>query len=93
MQYIQLQSQDPNSLNTPSIGSFNIFVDQADNILKVKNSDGELYNGDNYNEITYSGLVNSITTSALTIGSFYLITDFKTCYDQPDYDSNSLCRR
>ncbi|MFW9951141.1 MAG: hypothetical protein ACFFKA_13565, partial [Candidatus Thorarchaeota archaeon] len=21
-------------------------------------------------------------------GSFYIITDFKTCYDQPDYDYN-----
>lgn len=86
MQYIQLQSQDPNSLNTPLVGSFNIFVDQTDNNLKVRNSDGEVYGGDNYKELTYSGLVNTITTSGLSVGSFYLITNFRTCYDQPDFN-------
>ncbi len=89
MQYIQFQSQDPNSLNTPSVGNFNIFVDQTDNNLKVKDSAGEVYGGGGgggYNETTYSGLVNTITTSGLTAGSFYLITDFRTCYDQPDFD-------
>jgi hypothetical protein len=89
MQYIQFQSQDPNSLNTPSVGNFNIFVDQTDNTLKVKNSDNEVYGGGGgYNEITYSGLVNTIATSGLTPGSFYLITDFRTCYDQPNYNFN-----
>ena len=91
MQFIQFQSQDPNSLNTPSVGSFNIFVDQADNNLKVKNSDGEVYDsggGGGNSEVTYSGLVNTITTSGLTAGSFYLITNFRTCYDQPDFDSD-----
>jgi hypothetical protein len=89
MQYIQLQSQDPNSLNTPLVGNFNIFVDQTDNNLKLKDSAGEVYGGGGgYNETTYSGLVNTITTSGLTPGSFYLITDFRTCYDQPNYNFN-----
>jgi hypothetical protein len=34
----------------------------------------------------YSGLTSLILTSGLTAGSYYLITDFQTCYDQPDYD-------
>ena len=85
MQYIQLQSQDSNTLPLP-IGSFNIFVDQTDNTLKIKNSDGEVYGGDNSIEITYSGLVDTITTSGLSVGSFYTITDFRTCYDQPDFN-------
>ena len=88
MQFIQFQSQDPNSLTTPSDGSFNVFVDQTDNTLKIKNTAGEIYGGASYAEITYSGLVNTINASGLTAGSFYLITDFRTCYDQPDFNSN-----
>jgi hypothetical protein len=34
----------------------------------------------------YSGLTSLISTSGLTAGSYYLITDFQTCYDQPDFD-------
>jgi hypothetical protein len=39
-------------------------------------------------EVTYSELVDNITGETLNTGSFYIITDFKTCYDQPDYDYN-----
>ena len=54
-------------------------------------------NGDTYHinyssitkneEVTYSELVNKITGETLTPNKFYLMTDFQTCYDQPDYDS------
>jgi len=37
-------------------------------------------------EATYSELYDKITASTLSIGSYYLITDFRTCYDQPDYN-------
>jgi hypothetical protein len=40
-------------------------------------------------EVTYSELVDKITGETLTSGQFYLITDFQTCYDQPDYDYNN----
>ncbi len=87
MQFIQFQSQDPNSLNTPSAGSFNIFIDQTDNTLKVKDQAGDVYGGGGgFSDTTYSGLVNLITTSGLTAGGFYLITNFRTCYDQPDFN-------
>lgn len=39
-------------------------------------------------EVTYSELSTLINTNGLTKGSFYLITDFQTCYDQPDFDFN-----
>lgn len=39
-------------------------------------------------QVTYSELVNKINTNTLTQSVFYLITDFQTCYDQPNYDSN-----
>ena len=45
-------------------------------------------NGGGVIETTYSGLVNNITAQTLTTGAFYIITDFRTCYDQPDFDYN-----
>lgn len=90
MQFIQFQSQDPNSLNTPSAGSFNIFIDETDNTLKVKDQAGDVYGGGGgFSDTTYSELVSMITTSGLTAGGFYLITNFRTCYDQPDFDYNA----
>ena len=38
--------------------------------------------------ITYSELTNLISINGLELGGSYLITDFKTCYDRPDYDEN-----
>ena len=38
-------------------------------------------------EVTYSELYNLTTGGTLTPGIFYLITDFQTCYDQPNYDN------
>ena len=37
-------------------------------------------------DVTYSELVNSITGGTLDSGAYYTITDFQTCYDQPDFD-------
>ena len=37
--------------------------------------------------VTYSELVDNITGGTLTPGRFYLMTDFQTCYDQPNYDN------
>ena len=39
-----------------------------------------------YEEVTHSELYSNLTGATLTPGKHYLITDFKTCYDQPDYD-------
>lgn len=35
--------------------------------------------------VTYSELTDMITGNTLSHGSFYLISDFKTCYDRPEY--------
>jgi hypothetical protein len=37
-------------------------------------------------DIMYPELINLVNTNSLTVGSYYNITDFRTCYDQPDYD-------
>ena len=44
--------------------------------------------GSQFLNITYSGLVSAITGSTLSAGTYYLITDFRSCYDQPDFNSN-----
>ena len=37
---------------------------------------------------TYGELVSDILDSNLLAGAFYLISDYQTCYDQPDFDYN-----
>ena len=44
--------------------------------------------GVNYTEVTYSELTGLIATVGLVPGTFYMITDFQTCYDQPNFDWN-----
>jgi len=42
----------------------------------------------NFISVTYSELVDMISGSTLSQGSFYFISDFKTCYDRPEYYAN-----
>ena len=41
---------------------------------------------ENYSSVTYSELYNLLTGETLNPGLYYLINDFQTCYDQPDFD-------
>jgi hypothetical protein len=87
MQYIQLQGQVAQALDTPLEGGFNLFIDTADGSIKAKDSEGNLTSaGGGMTDTTYSELSASFVGGTLTPGTFYKITDFKTCYDQPDYD-------
>jgi hypothetical protein len=47
-----------------------------------------LLRGSNFEEITYSDLRDAISDAYLIPGKSYLITDYKTCYDQPNWDAN-----
>ena len=38
--------------------------------------------------VSYSSLFTLMSTSSLIQGSYYIIENFKTCYDQPDFDYN-----
>jgi hypothetical protein len=40
-------------------------------------------------EVTYDELYSLYTGGTLTSGKFYLMTDYQTCYDQPNYNSDS----
>jgi len=44
----------------------------------------------NYTEIVYTALTFTMTVNQLVPGQYYLITDFKTCYDQPDFNSQGV---
>lgn len=86
MQYIQLQGQVAADLDSPINGAFNLFIDTADGTIKAKDSDGNLTGGGGLIETTYSEISASFFGATLTPGTYYKITDFKTCYDQPNYD-------
>jgi hypothetical protein len=91
MQYIQLQGQVAADLDTPIEGSFNFFIDTTDGSIKSKDSEGNISSatgggiGGGLVETTYNQLTSSLVSGSLTPGTYYKITDFKTCYDQPDY--------
>jgi hypothetical protein len=90
MQYIQLQGQVAADLDSPLAGGFNLFIDTTDGSIKTKDSEGNLIGagagGGGIVETTYNGLTASLDAGSLTAGTYYKITDFRTCYDQPDYD-------
>lgn len=44
--------------------------------------------GGTYEEVTYNELYSLYTGGTLVPGGYYLITDFQTCYDQPDFDTD-----
>jgi hypothetical protein len=48
------------------------------------------FTNSNYNERTYDELYSFATGGTLTAGSYYLMTDFQTCYDQPNFDTNGI---
>lgn len=89
MQYIQLQGQNAPDVNIPVEGSYNLFVDGTDGSIKLVNDEGEWYGFSTAPiPVTYEALRDLINDDLLKAGSYYTITDFRTCYDRPDYDVN-----
>ena len=79
MQYIQLQGQVAETLDSPINGAFNLFIDTADGTIKAKDSDGNLTGGGtSLTELTYNQLTASIDSGSLTPGAFYKITQAST---------------
>jgi hypothetical protein len=80
--------------NDNSLGGDNLFLMYASGhtvnatLDYVKDYIGIGLSANTITHTTYSELVDKITNSLLIPGRFYLITDYQTCYDQPDYDYN-----
>lgn len=54
--------------------------------LTIQEMDGNLLWVNNLTEVTYAQLANLAGNQQLVPGQYYLITDFRTCYDRPEYD-------
>ena len=82
------------SLTGKTIGQLTLLgTPTADTLIPVEYNDATYHiefssiTSNSTVEVTYSELVDKITGETLNTGSYYIITDFRTCYDQPDYDN------
>jgi hypothetical protein len=77
----------------PKISHSNLIADgnqlfiQSNSIIETVGNGG-FGGGGGYVETTYQELLDAKNSNQLSGGTFYLITDFRTCYDQPDFDYN-----
>lgn len=91
MSGINQKKSNPNSVASPKAGSVFMGFNNS-GVFYTKNESGTVTvygsGGGGIESITYSGLTSLISANQLSTGSYYLITDFRTCYDQPDFDSD-----
>jgi len=91
---VYVTGEDISSI-TPSAGTYYLGVDNLSGEFEKLGPNGTVINfesitggtGQPVIETTYNGLVNSITGGTLTAGSYYLMTDYQACYDQPNFDN------
>jgi hypothetical protein len=83
------------SLTGKTIGQLTLLgTPTADTLIPVEYNDATYHiefssiTSNSTVEVTYSELVDKITGETLNTGSYYIITDFRTCYDQPDFNVN-----
>jgi len=85
------------ALTGKTIGELNYLARVDSNTLFPVQASGDTYHvffsaltNTNYTEVTYDELYSFYTGSTLTTGQYYLITDYQTCYDQPNFDSQGV---
>lgn len=92
-----VETQFVNGINfsglTAETNTYILGVNVSNGNFEKLNPDGQIINYDESAtggniEVTYSELVDNITGGTLTTGTFYTITDYRTCYDQPDFTYN-----
>lgn len=66
-------------------GSRLTIQEMDDNLLYLEDLAQTAASG-NFEEVTYSELATKIGDSELVVGRYYKITDFKSCYDQPNFN-------
>jgi hypothetical protein len=82
------------ALTGKTIGQLTYLSEVNNNTLFPVEASGDTYHvfysaltNTNYTEVTYDELYSLYTGLELNTGQYYLITDFQTCYDQPNYDN------
>jgi hypothetical protein len=82
------------ALTGKTIGELTTLDYTTNNLLIPVEEAGTTYHiafsGINYTQDTYSGLTIASSTSNLVVGQYYLMTDFQTCYDQPNYTNEGI---
>ena len=82
------------ALTGKTIGELTNLAYTTNNLLIPVEESGSTYHiafsGINYTEDTYSGLTIASSTGGLVVGQYYLMTDFQTCYDQPNYTNQGV---
>jgi hypothetical protein len=82
------------ALTGKTIGELTALDYTTNNLLLPVEEAGTTYHipfsGINYTESTYSGLTIGSSTGNLVVGQYYLMTDFQTCYDQPNYTNEGI---
>jgi hypothetical protein len=88
MRRLIFQETDFASLPNPPAGFKYIGFDGPNFSQKDENGNTNNTGGgsSSYSIVTYFSLLSLVTSENLVPGRFYEISDFKTCYDQPDYD-------
>jgi hypothetical protein len=84
------------SLTGKTIGQLTLLgTPTADTLIPVEYNDATYHiefssiTSNSTVEVTYDELYSLYTGGTLTSGRFYLMTDYQTCYDQPNYNSDS----
>jgi hypothetical protein len=82
------------ALTGKTIGELTALDYTTNNLLIPVEEAGTTYHipfsGINYTEAAYSGLTIASSTGNLVVGQYYLMTDFQTCYDQPNYNNEGV---
>ena len=84
---VGIQTHDSGSYSTWNFGSTgDLTLPEGGDILDYLGN--SVLSGISMTEVTHSEILDLIDSSSLIEGRFYKITDYKTCYDQPDFDYN-----
>ena len=82
---VGIQTHDSGSYSTWNFGSTgDLTLPEGGDILDYLGN--SVLSGISLTEVTHSELLDLMNSFSLIAGRYYKILDYKTCYDQPDYD-------